>query len=143
MKNTVKSDPTKTKTADLQHQLYLKMKSDLQAQVVDPELWYVLKRKFKKSSASTSSCRDDTSRKRDHDKHQGDDGPPEGGENNNKNGMHVLRIKLLMKMRIEATLRDMMSNQFKDAEEYAYHLEQSKNYIDNQTVWESRQEDIR
>ncbi|GJX91933.1 hypothetical protein Tco_0345259 [Tanacetum coccineum] len=25
--------------------------------------------------------------------------------------------------RIEATLRDMMSNQFKDAEEYAYHLE--------------------
>ncbi|GKD13553.1 hypothetical protein Tco_1197960 [Tanacetum coccineum] len=45
--------------------------------------------------------------------------------------------------RIEATLRDMMSNQFKDAKEYAYHLEKSKNYMENQIVWESRQEDIR
>ncbi|GJR32289.1 hypothetical protein Tco_1108521 [Tanacetum coccineum] len=32
---------------------------------------------------------------------------------------------------IKATLRDMMSNQFKDAEEYAYHLEKSKNYYRN------------
>ncbi|GJZ15273.1 hypothetical protein Tco_0550950 [Tanacetum coccineum] len=44
---------------------------------------------------------------------------------------------------MEAVLRDMMSNQFRDAEEYAYHLEQSKNYMENQIVWESRQEDIR
>ncbi|GJR52309.1 hypothetical protein Tco_1402830 [Tanacetum coccineum] len=33
--------------------------------------------------------------------------------------------------RMDATLRDMMSNQFRDAEEYAYHLEQSKNYMEN------------
>ncbi|GJT42449.1 hypothetical protein Tco_0951164 [Tanacetum coccineum] len=32
---------------------------------------------------------------------------------------------------IKATLRDLMSNQFKDAEEYAYHLEKSKNYYRN------------
>ncbi|GJT08872.1 hypothetical protein Tco_0843334 [Tanacetum coccineum] len=36
--------------------------------------------------------------------------------------------------RIEATLRDMMRNQFKDAAEYAYHLEQSKNYMENRIV---------
>ncbi|GJU23399.1 hypothetical protein Tco_1156741 [Tanacetum coccineum] len=34
--------------------------------------------------------------------------------------------------RMEATLRDMMSNQFRNAEEYAYHLEQSMNYMENQ-----------
>ncbi|GJZ71123.1 hypothetical protein Tco_0634974 [Tanacetum coccineum] len=45
--------------------------------------------------------------------------------------------------RMEATLRDMMSNQFRDAEEYAYHLEQTKNYIENQIVWKSRHYDIR
>nr|GEZ06248.1 putative RNA-directed DNA polymerase [Tanacetum cinerariifolium] len=45
--------------------------------------------------------------------------------------------------RMEATLRDMMSNQFRNAEEYAYHLEQLTNYMENQIVWESRQEDIR
>ncbi|GJY84569.1 hypothetical protein Tco_0497945 [Tanacetum coccineum] len=44
---------------------------------------------------------------------------------------------------MEATLNDMLSNQFKNAEEYAYHLEQTTNFMENQIVWESRQEDIR
>ncbi|GJS65289.1 hypothetical protein Tco_0679853 [Tanacetum coccineum] len=43
----------------------------------------------------------------------------------------------------EATLNDMLSNQFKNAKEYAYHLEQITNFMENQIVWESRQEDIR
>ncbi|GJY84197.1 hypothetical protein Tco_0497573 [Tanacetum coccineum] len=83
MQNTVLNvhPTTSTSTAttsDLQQQLYLKMKSDLQAQVADPELWDVLKAKFEKSSGSAGSCRDDAFRKRYHDKHQGDDAPPEG-----------------------------------------------------------------
>nr|GEU99277.1 hypothetical protein [Tanacetum cinerariifolium] len=45
--------------------------------------------------------------------------------------------------RIEATLNDMLSNQFRNAEEYAYHLEQATNFKENQIVWESKQEDIR
>ncbi|GKF77110.1 hypothetical protein Tco_0229580 [Tanacetum coccineum] len=48
---------------------------------------------------------------------------------NNRNRMHGIRKQLLMKMR--------------NAEEYAYHLEQATNFIENQIVWESRQEDIR
>ncbi|GJW44153.1 hypothetical protein Tco_0072952 [Tanacetum coccineum] len=34
--------------------------------------------------------------------------------------------------RIEATLNDMLSNQFRNAEEYAYHLEQATNFRENQ-----------
>ncbi|GKF03161.1 hypothetical protein Tco_0030084, partial [Tanacetum coccineum] len=45
--------------------------------------------------------------------------------------------------RIESTLKDMMCNQFRNAEEYVYHLEKSTNYMENHIVWESRQEDIR
>ncbi|GKA62004.1 hypothetical protein Tco_0761523 [Tanacetum coccineum] len=45
--------------------------------------------------------------------------------------------------RMKATLNDALSNQFKNAQEYAYHLEQTKNFLENQIVWESRQEDIR
>ncbi|GJZ45517.1 hypothetical protein Tco_0593113 [Tanacetum coccineum] len=45
--------------------------------------------------------------------------------------------------RIEATLNDMMSNQFRNAEEYAYHLKQSKNYMEKHIVWKSRKEDIK
>ncbi|GJX18030.1 hypothetical protein Tco_0218862 [Tanacetum coccineum] len=54
-------------TSDLQQQLYLKLKSDLQSQVIDPELWNALKAKYEKSSASTDSCRYDAFCKRDHD----------------------------------------------------------------------------
>ncbi|GKB24115.1 hypothetical protein Tco_0863516 [Tanacetum coccineum] len=61
-----------TSTSDLQQQLYLKMKSDLQSQVVNPELWNALKAKYEKSS-----CKYDAFRKRYHDDHPGDDAPQE------------------------------------------------------------------
>nr|GEY64637.1 hypothetical protein [Tanacetum cinerariifolium] len=72
------SASTATITFDLQQQLYLKMKSDVQAQVADPWLWGVLGTKFEKSYASVGSCRDDAFRKHDQDEHQGDDAPHEG-----------------------------------------------------------------
>ncbi|GKC19246.1 hypothetical protein Tco_1021396 [Tanacetum coccineum] len=45
--------------------------------------------------------------------------------------------------RMEATLNNMLSNQFRNTKEYAYHVEQATNFMKNQIVWESRQEDIR
>ncbi|GJY38407.1 retrovirus-related pol polyprotein from transposon TNT 1-94 [Tanacetum coccineum] len=36
--------------------------------------------------------------------------------------------------RMEATLNDVLSNQFRNAEEYAYHLEQATNFLKNQIV---------
>ncbi|GKG39638.1 hypothetical protein Tco_0463783, partial [Tanacetum coccineum] len=39
---------------------------------------------------------------------------------------------------MRATLNDALSNQFKNAEEYAYHLEQTTNFMENQIVWEIR-----
>nr|GFA78253.1 hypothetical protein [Tanacetum cinerariifolium] len=75
---TTSTSTATTTTFDLQHQLYLKMKPDLQAQVANPELWDVLKRKFVKSSASPGPCRIDTFRKRDHDDHQEDNAPSKG-----------------------------------------------------------------
>ncbi|GJX61647.1 hypothetical protein Tco_0294547 [Tanacetum coccineum] len=128
-------------------------------QVADPELWDVLKRKFEKYSASTSSCRDDAFRKSDHDEHQGYDGSHEREKIIDEDEVIPKgeTLKLIEEFqnvdkhvptifdheRMEATLRDMMNNQFKDAKEYAYHLEQSKNYMENQIVWESREDDIR
>ncbi|GJY27561.1 hypothetical protein Tco_0403328 [Tanacetum coccineum] len=44
--------------------------------------------------------------------------------------------------RMEATLRDSLSNLSRNAEEYAYHLEQSTSFMENQIVWESKQQDI-
>nr|GEY11835.1 hypothetical protein [Tanacetum cinerariifolium] len=63
---------------NLQHQLYMKMKSVPQSQVVDSDLLNALRAKYEKSSTSTDSCRHDAFRKRDHDDHPDDDGLPEG-----------------------------------------------------------------
>ncbi|GKD35674.1 hypothetical protein Tco_1251183 [Tanacetum coccineum] len=43
---------------------------------------------------------------------------------------------------MKATLRDFLSNMSRNAKEYAYHLEQSTSFMENQIVWESRQQDI-
>ncbi|GJS56890.1 putative RNA-directed DNA polymerase [Tanacetum coccineum] len=75
---TITTSTETTSSADLQHQLYLKMRSNLQDQADDPALWDALKRKFKKSSFSNTSCRDDEFHLQRHDDHQGDDAPPEG-----------------------------------------------------------------
>nr|GEX90059.1 hypothetical protein [Tanacetum cinerariifolium] len=141
------------------------------AQVVELELWDVLKANFEKSSASASSCRDDAFRKCDHDEHQGYDAPPKGEKSvkrqkmskssksarayylskqsripkhlhqienkNNKIMMHGLMIQM------EAIIKYMINNQFRGTEEYAYHVEQAQNYLENQIIWESRLEDLK
>ncbi|GKA21597.1 hypothetical protein Tco_0701586 [Tanacetum coccineum] len=78
---TTSASTATTTTSDLQKQLYLKMKSDHQAQVAYPELWDGLKAKFEKSLASSDPGRTDAFRKHDHDDHQGDDANPEGEKN--------------------------------------------------------------
>nr|GEV23657.1 hypothetical protein [Tanacetum cinerariifolium] len=52
-------------------------------------------------------------------------------------------LAIFDRARMKAILNDMLSNQFRNAEEYAYHLEQATNFMVNQIVWERRQEDIR
>nr|GEV05027.1 hypothetical protein [Tanacetum cinerariifolium] len=110
------------------------------------KLWDVLKAKFEKSSASAGSCRNDAFRKSDHDDHQGDDAPHKGEKNvkrqkASKSSKYARAI--FDHERMEATIEDMLSSQFRDDEEYAYHLEQAQNYMENQIAWESMQEDLK
>ncbi|GJW60927.1 hypothetical protein Tco_0110262 [Tanacetum coccineum] len=124
---TTSSSTATTSSPDLQQQLYLRMKSDIKDQANDLTLWDVLKRKFKKSSTLPHSCRDDAFHSRHHDDHKDDDAPPEGEK----------------RAKRHKTSKIIDEDEFINAEEYAYHLEQSTNFIKNQIVWESRQEDIR
>ncbi|GJU74821.1 hypothetical protein Tco_1266226 [Tanacetum coccineum] len=50
---------------------------------------------------------------------------------------------ILDRERMEAIIKYMLSNQFRDAEEYAYHVQQAHNYLENKMVWKSRQEDLK
>ncbi|GJZ04257.1 hypothetical protein Tco_0537532 [Tanacetum coccineum] len=141
---TITTSTDTTSSPDLQQQLYLKMKSNLQDQANDPAL-------------------DVDFHLQHHDDHQDDDAPPEGekrvkrhkifksskstrgssSKRSIKESTTYLVPTTFDRARMEATLNDMVSNQFRNAEEYAYHLEQATNFMENQLVWESRQEDIR
>ncbi|GKD37334.1 hypothetical protein Tco_1257541 [Tanacetum coccineum] len=94
-----------------------------------------------------------------HDEHQDDDAPPEG-EKRAKRGKGSKRSKSIRdevipedetheliaefqnvdkrvpaifdRARMEATLRDSLNNQTRNAKEYAYHLKQSTNFMENQ-----------
>ncbi|GJZ15986.1 hypothetical protein Tco_0551663 [Tanacetum coccineum] len=149
---------TSTKTessANLQYQLYLKMKRNLQDRADDIALWEALRRKFEKSSTSNTSCREDDFHSH-HDEHKDDDAPPEG-EKRVKRRKTSKRSKsargssskhsrkdsatynvdkrvptIFDHTRMEATLRDSLSNLSRNDEEYASHLEQSTNFMENQ-----------
>ncbi|GKB30934.1 hypothetical protein Tco_0870335 [Tanacetum coccineum] len=123
--------------------------------IADPELWNALKAKYEKSSASADSCRYDAFRKRDHDNYQGNNANPEG-ENDEvileeETPELINEFQNVYKQvptnydheKMKATIRNMLSSQFRDAEEYAYHLEQAHKFMENQVVWESWQEDLK
>ncbi|GJZ19208.1 hypothetical protein Tco_0555798 [Tanacetum coccineum] len=112
-----------TSSADLQQILYSKMKRSLQDKANDPALW---------EEEETVIDEDKVILK--------DETPKLITESQNVDK----RVPTIFDhARMKATLNDMLNNQFRNAEEYAYHLEQATNFIENQIVWESRQEDIR
>ncbi|GKB18419.1 hypothetical protein Tco_0852342 [Tanacetum coccineum] len=134
------------------------MKISLQDQANDPALWEVLKHKFEKSSTSNTSCRDDDIHSQRHDDHQEDDAPPKGEKREwdiwveeividedeviledetpdlitELQGVDKRVLTIYDYAGMKATLNDMLSNQLKNAEEYAYHLEQTINLMENQ-----------
>ncbi|GKB46280.1 hypothetical protein Tco_0897033 [Tanacetum coccineum] len=165
-----------TSSADLQQQLYFKMKRSFQDRANDPALHddhqeddappegekRVKRHKTSKSSKSASgssskhSAKDSTayvSKQQqqqewdawveetviDEDEVISEDETPELIiENVDKRVPTIYDYA-----RMKAIMNDALSNQFKNAKEYVYHLEQTKNFMKNQIVWESRQEDIR
>ncbi|GKB17439.1 hypothetical protein Tco_0851362 [Tanacetum coccineum] len=146
------STPTDS-SVDLQYQLYLKMKRSLQDRADNITLWEALRRKFEKSSTSNTSCREDDFHSH-HDEHQANDAPPEGKKIVKKENVvdedevipEDVTPELIAKSqnvnkrvltifdhaRMEATLRDSLSNMSRIAEEYAYHLEQLTSFMENQ-----------
>ncbi|GJX62591.1 hypothetical protein Tco_0295491 [Tanacetum coccineum] len=110
---TISASITTTTTCDLQYQLYLKMKTDLQAQVADPELWDVLRAKFKKSSASADwDAWVDVQVIDENEVILEVETPELINEFQNIDK----RIPTIFdRERMEATLRDMLSNQIRDA----------------------------
>nr|GEX10384.1 hypothetical protein [Tanacetum cinerariifolium] len=99
---TTSSSTTTPSSADLQHQLYLKIKKSLQDQADDLELWEVLKQKFEKSLDSSGPCRTDTFRS--------SDAPPErekrAKSKNEKRDMYFMKIVKFCDATLERVLNE-------------------------------------
>ncbi|GKC73126.1 hypothetical protein Tco_1119009, partial [Tanacetum coccineum] len=111
---------------DLQHQLYMKMKTDLQSQATDSDVWNARKAKESKTTSSEQPKQQEYDAwfeipKLDDDEVISKDATPEFLDELKSFDMKVPTI--VDHKRMKATLKDMMSNQFRNAEEYAYHLD--------------------
>nr|GEY41143.1 hypothetical protein [Tanacetum cinerariifolium] len=73
---TITTSTETESSANLQYQLYLKIKRNLQDRADDIILWEALRGKFEKSSSNTS-CREDDFHSH-HEENQDNDAPPEG-----------------------------------------------------------------
>ncbi|GKA92512.1 hypothetical protein Tco_0814437 [Tanacetum coccineum] len=161
MQNTVLNvhPNSSTSTAsihDSQQQIYLRMKSDLQSQFADPELDAFRKGDHEDHPSDDAPHEEEKSAKRQKTSKESkstrgsSSKQPVQGTNNTSSEQpqqqdyDAWRIPSIFdRKRIEATMKDMMNNQLRNTEEYAYHLEQAKNYLENQIVWESNQEDLK
>ncbi|GKD14491.1 hypothetical protein Tco_1198898 [Tanacetum coccineum] len=121
-------------TSDLQQQLYLKMKSDLQSQV--SARGSSSKQPAKETNTSTSEQPQQQDLDAwvdilviDEDEVISEEETPELIDEFQNIDKRVPTI--YDHERMEATIRDMLSNQFRDAEEYAYHMEQAQKFMEN------------
>ncbi|GJS65219.1 retrotransposon protein, putative, ty1-copia subclass [Tanacetum coccineum] len=128
-----------TSSADLQQQLYLKMKRSLQDQVNDPALWEQLKQddaplegekrvKIHKASKSSKSAREESVIVED--EAISEDETPELITKLQNIDKHVPTI--FDHARIEATLNGALSNQFKNSKEFTLRYENKEYVLDEQ-----------
>ncbi|GJV46577.1 hypothetical protein Tco_1431113 [Tanacetum coccineum] len=138
-------------------------------QVADSAMWDALKAKFKKPSAPTDTCRSDIFQKHDHDDHPdnhpvGDTGPKRQKTAKGSSSANVTspskstRIQKSMTYssqpnnkrvpttddfhRMKDTYDDLMKKFYQTEAEYECHIQKMTDYMNNQIVWESREEDL-
>ncbi|GJU43132.1 hypothetical protein Tco_1200398 [Tanacetum coccineum] len=150
-----------------QHQLYLAMKADPLLQQQDIAIWLALQMKFEKTQVPQSACRFSAIHTRDQDDPH-DDAHPEGensakrqktseyeayvsgesssGQVNVRKTFPLLQTsKEEMSLTVdEAKLKkmadEMLRHRCTSGDEHQYHIDQMKNFLQSNIVWESRKE---
>nr|GEY98950.1 hypothetical protein [Tanacetum cinerariifolium] len=161
-----------TSISDLQCQLYMNMRQNVQSQIDDSVIWEGLQDNFGMSLVLPSTCRPHASCHRDQDDHPDDN--PEGEKNSKKQkstfdssstNVHEINdgvnkskeadTKVIAEIqgtkwvptiadfgKIKFAHNNIMKSQCKTGAECEYHLQQIDNFMNNQVVWESKQPDI-
>ncbi|GJV43338.1 hypothetical protein Tco_1427874 [Tanacetum coccineum] len=129
-----------------QYQLYLAMKADPQLQQQDIAIWLALQMKFERNTVLQTACRTFTIRPRDQDNPH-DDAHPEGENNDDEIPTKQVSQDIMEEVSLtidEAKLRkmadEMLRQRCTSGDEHQYHIDQMKNFLKSDIVWESRKE---
>ncbi|GJU11082.1 retrovirus-related pol polyprotein from transposon TNT 1-94 [Tanacetum coccineum] len=152
-----------------QHQLYLAMKVDHELQQKDIAIWLALQMKFERHQVSQTTCRPSAIRPRDQDDPH-DDAHPEGENSPSTSGNQeqddefdfwtdsyasdndeiptkqvsqdiMEEISLTTdEPKLKKMVDEMLRQRCTSGDEHQYHIDQMKNFLQSDIVWESRKE---
>ncbi|GJR45002.1 hypothetical protein Tco_1313105 [Tanacetum coccineum] len=140
------AQPTTISAQEQQYQLYLSMKDDLQLQHEDIAIWLALKMKFERLQVPTTTCRTPVVRLRDQDDPH-DDAHPEGENNDDEIPSKQVSQEIMEEVSLtidEAKLNkiadEILRQRCNSGDEHQYHIDQMKNFLESDIIWESRKE---
>ncbi|GJR09588.1 retrovirus-related pol polyprotein from transposon TNT 1-94 [Tanacetum coccineum] len=138
--------PQTTFVPEQQYQLYLSMKADLQLQQQDIAIWLALQMKFETLQVPQTTCRTSVVRRRDQDDPH-DDAHPKGENNDDEILTKQVSQYIIEEVSLtvnEAELKkiagEMLRQRCTSGDEHQYHIDQMKNFLKSDIVWESRKE---
>ncbi|GJY02406.1 hypothetical protein Tco_0360558 [Tanacetum coccineum] len=152
---------------DQQYQLYLAMKADPQLKQQDMAIWLALHMKFERNTVPQTTCRTPAVRPRDQDDPH-DDAHPEGENSNQEqdddfdfwtdsyasDDDEIPKKQVSQDIMEEVSLTidkaklrkmddEMLRQRCTSGDEHQYHIDQMKNFLKSDIVWESRKEIIK
>ncbi|GJR09584.1 hypothetical protein Tco_0792236 [Tanacetum coccineum] len=144
------SQPQTTSVPEKQYQLYLLMKNNPQLQQQDIAIWMALQMKFETLQVPQTTCRTSAVRPRDQDDPH-DDAPPE--EENSAKRQKTSEYEAYVteessgQVNEKEQCQSSSKNQSKQMimifglrDEHQYHIDQMKNFLKSDIVWESKKE---
>ncbi|GJT83633.1 retrovirus-related pol polyprotein from transposon TNT 1-94 [Tanacetum coccineum] len=149
------AQPTTSSAQEQQYQLYLSMKDDLQLQQKDIAIWLALKMKFERLQVPATTCITFAVRPRDQDDPHDDTHPERensakrqkmyeygayvSGESSSGQMMMKYQQSLYHKT-LKKVADEMLRQRCTSGDEHQYHIDQMKNFLESDIVWESRKE---
>ncbi|GJV32267.1 hypothetical protein Tco_1392667 [Tanacetum coccineum] len=130
-----------------QYQLYLSMKDNPQLQQQDIAIWLALQMKFESLQVPQTTCRPSVVRPRDQDDPH-DDAHPEGENHDDEyekqcHKIFMMEVSLTIdEAKLKKMADEMLRQRCTSGDKHQYHIDQMKNFLKSNIVWESRKENL-
>ncbi|GJT95651.1 hypothetical protein Tco_1091169 [Tanacetum coccineum] len=130
---------SKSFVPEQQYQLYLAMKANPQLQQQDIAIWLALQMKFERNTVLQTACRTPAVRPRYQDDPH-DDAHPEGENSAKRQKTSEYKAYVSGESSYGQMANEMLRQRCTSGDKHQYHIDQMKNFLKSDIVWESRKE---